>query len=64
MFGNTGKAAMLLGVSPSTLRRWDAAKMLVPAFRTPGKHRQYHLTKLLEWSNQVPSEFTNFPALC
>ncbi|MFQ5977220.1 MAG: MerR family DNA-binding transcriptional regulator [Candidatus Heimdallarchaeota archaeon] len=54
MFVSTGKAAILLGVSPSTLRRWDAAKTLVPAFRTPGKHRRYQLTRLLKWSNQVP----------
>ncbi|MHA2368934.1 MAG: IS607 family transposase [Candidatus Hodarchaeales archaeon] len=59
MFISTGKAAILLGVSPSTLRRWDAAKMLVPTFRTPGKHRRYHLTTLLEWSNQVPTRPQN-----
>ncbi|MHA2272496.1 MAG: IS607 family transposase [Candidatus Hodarchaeales archaeon] len=59
MFLSTGKAAILLGVSPSTLRRWDAAKRLVPTFRTPGKHRRYHLTKLLEWSNQVPQRPQN-----
>ncbi|MFQ5976591.1 MAG: IS607 family transposase [Candidatus Heimdallarchaeota archaeon] len=55
MFISTGKAAILLGVSPSTLRRWDAAKTLVPTFRTPGKHRRYHLPRLLEWSNQIPA---------
>ncbi|MFQ5976929.1 MAG: IS607 family transposase [Candidatus Heimdallarchaeota archaeon] len=56
MFISTGKAALLLGVSPSTLRRWDAAKILVPTFRTPGKHRRYQLTKLLEWSKQAPKQ--------
>ncbi|MFQ5977216.1 MAG: IS607 family transposase [Candidatus Heimdallarchaeota archaeon] len=61
MFISTGKAAILLGVSPSTLRRWDAAKMLIPAFRTPGKHRRYHVTKLLEWANQVPPRPQNCP---
>ncbi|MFQ5976552.1 MAG: IS607 family transposase [Candidatus Heimdallarchaeota archaeon] len=54
MFISTGKAAMLLGVSPSTLRRWDAANVLVPTFRTPGRHRRYQLARLLEWSNQLP----------
>ncbi|MFX0116661.1 MAG: IS607 family transposase [Candidatus Hodarchaeota archaeon] len=59
MFISTGKAAMLLGVSPSTLRRWDAAKVLVPAFRTPGRHRRYQLAKLLEWANQGPKRAKN-----
>lgn len=59
MFISTGKAALLLGVSPSTLRRWDTAKHLVPAFRTPGGHRRYHLTKLLEWTNHLPKRSQN-----
>lgn len=59
MFISTGKAAMLLGVSPSTLRRWDATKMLVPTFRTPGRHRRYQITKLLQWSNQIPKRPKN-----
>jgi excisionase family DNA binding protein len=34
-------ACRLLGVDPSTLRRWsDSGK--VPVFRTPGGHRRYH----------------------
>ncbi|MHA2272385.1 MAG: IS607 family transposase [Candidatus Hodarchaeales archaeon] len=59
MFLSTGKAAILLRVSPSTLRRWDAAKMLVPTFRTPGRHRRYQLSKLLEWSDQMPTRPPN-----
>jgi excisionase family DNA binding protein len=36
-----GKAAALLGVSVSTLRRWEADGTCLPAFRTSGGHRRY-----------------------
>lgn len=38
----TGKAAQMLGVSVSTLRRWDAEGKLVPE-RTPGGRRRYRV---------------------
>ncbi len=53
MYVSIGKAARLLGVSASTLRRWEAEKKLFPAFRTPGKHRRYKLTTLLEFTKQL-----------
>jgi predicted site-specific integrase-resolvase len=40
-----GEAAKALGVSITTLRRWDAQGKLVPA-HTAGKHRRYDLAKL------------------
>ncbi len=36
-----GAVAGMLGVSTKTLRRWDHAGKLKPAFRTPGNHRRY-----------------------
>ncbi|MFX1297324.1 MAG: MerR family DNA-binding transcriptional regulator [Promethearchaeota archaeon] len=36
-----GIASHLLEVCPKTLRRWDRAGKLRPAFRTLGNHRQY-----------------------
>lgn len=44
-FVSIGEAARVLGVSVSTLRRWDAAGKLEPQ-QTPGGHRRYDLAKL------------------
>jgi excisionase family DNA binding protein len=41
-----GKAAALLGVSVSTLRRWEADGSCLPAFRTSGGHRRHELAQL------------------
>jgi predicted site-specific integrase-resolvase len=40
-----GEAAQALGVSITTLRRWEASGKLIPE-HTMGKHRRYDLTKL------------------
>jgi len=42
------KAAKLLGVSPITLRRWDAQGVLSPDFRTLGGSRRYSKKRLQE----------------
>ncbi|ADG07794.1 recombinase family protein [Kyrpidia tusciae] len=48
-----GKAAKELGVSPETLRRWEAeGKIRVE--RTPGGHRRYDLASLQGWSRKEP----------
>jgi len=39
-----GQAAQLLGVSTSTLRRWEREGKLIPA-RTEGAHRLYRLSQ-------------------
>ena len=42
------EAGALLGVHPTTLRRWtDAGE--VPCFRTPGGHRRYRVVDLAAW---------------
>jgi len=43
-----GKAAKLIGVSISTLRRWDSSQSLSPQSRTLGGHRRYNLEFLKE----------------
>lgn len=45
-----GEASALLGVSPSTLNKWMARRML-PAFKTMGGHARYRvgdIKRLLE----------------
>ena len=37
----TAEAAKLLGVHPSTLRRWDKKGILTPSYRTPTGERRY-----------------------
>ena len=41
-----GQAAALLGVSVSTLRRWELEGFLLPAYRTLGGHRRFALATL------------------
>ena len=41
-----GIAAQLLGVTPKTLRRWEALGLLRPTLRTRGGHRRYDTTTL------------------
>jgi predicted site-specific integrase-resolvase len=44
-FVGVGEAAKVLGVSISTLRRWEKKNRLIPD-HTPGGHRRYDLAKL------------------
>ena len=48
---NIGEAAKCLGVSISTLRRWEAQGRLVPE-RTPAGHRRYDVCKLAELTGE------------
>lgn len=41
-----GEASTLLGVSVSTLRRWEKEGRLRPSFRTYGQHRRYSINDL------------------
>ena len=40
------EASKLLGVSESTLRRWEREKKLIPDERTKGNQRRYKLSSL------------------
>lgn len=47
-----GKVVRLLGVSATTLRRWDANGTLPATYRTRGGHRRYRLAEILAWSTR------------
>ena len=42
-----GKAAKFIGVSISTLRRWELSEKIIASFRTIGQHRRYKKDDLL-----------------
>ena len=41
-----GEAALLIGVCPATLRRWEREGLLVPDMKTRGGHRRYKIDNL------------------
>lgn len=47
-----------MGVSTTTLRRWDKEKKLEAAFRTIGKHRRYRLKLILERVKTHPKKYS------
>lgn len=46
MLVRIGIAALILGVSTKTLRRWDALNQFKAIYRTEGKHRRYDTADL------------------
>ena len=46
MYLSISQASRFLGVSMTTLRRWEKIKKLIPSFRTPGNHRRYSINLL------------------
>ena len=50
MYMSIGRFAELLGVSISTLRRWEKVGKLIPKLRTAGFHRRYSYEQFLEYS--------------
>ncbi len=52
-FIKIGEASKLLGVQPQTLRRWEAAGLIVPAKRTPKGTRLYSLQDLLDMNDKT-----------
>jgi putative resolvase len=46
MYLSIGRASHFLGVSISTLRRWEREKKLLPSFKTCGLHRRYEINEL------------------
>jgi len=51
-----GQAADMIGVSVSTLRRWEFEGKFYPDFRTCGAHRRYSLARIKAEILQEPSE--------
>ena len=52
------EAAEMLGVGISTLRQWDADGML-ESVRTPGGHRRYRLSDVMEMQGREQTEQPN-----
>ena len=48
MLVSIGQAAVIIGVSVSTLRRWERDGRLQPDCRTIGRHRRYRVDSLKE----------------
>lgn len=48
-----GRAAMLLGVSVVTMRRWDKENVIKPTYRTVGNHRRYGLSDIKSLRGEV-----------
>ena len=46
MYLSIGETALFLGVSVSTLRRWDNQGLFLPCIKTCGGHRRYGMSKL------------------
>jgi len=53
MYISIGKVSKILGVSISTLRRWDTFRKLFSSFTTIGKHRRYLLNDILYFADQI-----------
>ena len=53
MYLGIGKVAVMIGVSISTLRRWDKINVLSASYRTAGGHRRYKLVKILLFCKNI-----------
>ena len=50
------EAATILGITTTTLRRWEKSKRFLPSYRTFGNHRRYELSKILKLINPKSCE--------
>jgi putative resolvase len=53
MLVSIGEAALLCGVSVSTLRRWDKDGFFKSQFKTKGGHRRYSFLKIEEFIGEI-----------
>ena len=53
MYLPIGKVATMIGVSISTLRRWDETNIFSASYKTVGGHRRYKLVKILLFCNNI-----------
>ena len=51
------EASKVLGVSESTLRRWEKEKKLIPDERTKGNQRRYKLSSISPLVNTIIQDF-------
>lgn len=52
MYLTISRAADFLGISITTLRRWELSKKLLPSFKTSGNHRRYARTDLANFTGK------------
>ena len=50
-----GKAIQILGISLSTMYRWESKKIIKASFRTIGNHRRFKLSDIMILSQQKQS---------
>ena len=53
MYLSIGQASIMIGVSVSTLRRWDYSKSFCPDFLTKGGHRRYSIVAIKKYLGQI-----------
>jgi predicted site-specific integrase-resolvase len=51
-----GQAANMMGVSISTLRRWEHSKKFLPEFKTVGGHRRYSIVAIKTFLGKIVSD--------
>jgi len=60
MYLGIGKVATMIGVSISTLQRWDNDNLLSASYRTAGGHRRYKLIKILMFCKNIKTNIPDF----
>lgn len=55
-FLSVGQPAEIVGVSMSTLRRWEAENYFMPDYKTKGGHRRYCLTRIQKELLVIPEK--------
>ena len=60
MYIGIRKVVTMIGVSISTLRRWDNDNLLSASYRTAGGHRRYKLIKILMFCKNIKTNIPDF----
>lgn len=53
MYLGIGKVATMIGVSFSTLRRWDETNIFSASYRIVDSHRRYKIVKILLFCKNI-----------
>lgn len=53
---NIKEASIIVGVTTTTLRRWEKSRLFIPNHRTLGNHRRYDLITVLKLVNKPDTE--------
>lgn len=64
MLISIGEASSLIGVSVSTLRRWEKEGNFIPVSRTIGKHRRYSLSEIKKVFFNIDDSDSQRETLC